>query len=132
VGRLDEFDAIAKGIAKLEALETRNWRPFEDLDPSSLQLHAPAAQASDLVSDVRFRALAVDAGLDSNVHLAVAHLKPEPAPPLQACRLLDFNKSQSATVEIAGLGFHAWRDCQLDVMNAFDHSGVLLEQAQNK
>src|SRR5690349_10521936 len=73
---LDEFDAIAEGVAKFKTFKAGDGDRIENRQPRLLQPLAPRSYVIHLIRDVGFGGRSVGGGLDADVKLVVAHGEP--------------------------------------------------------
>jgi hypothetical protein len=117
---LDQFDAVAEGVAEFEAVEVGEGDGFEDLCSGGLKALSPTRKVGDLVGEVGLRGAAIDAVFDANVELELARDKPEAASSLQGAWLFDFGHAEDVAIEGAGGLFLAGGDGDLGVVEAED------------
>src|SRR5689334_12887221 len=76
--RLNELDAVAKGIARLEADVAGNWDAFEHRDATRVQPSPPRREVRHFVGEMGFRRGTVHTVVGADVQLQIAQCQPEP------------------------------------------------------
>src|SRR5262249_10559116 len=100
---LHEFDPIAEGITKLEAVVAGERNALDDFDPNCGDFELPLLKVADFVSDVGFGGIPIHPVLHADVDLAISDLEPQATTPRQARRLLAFREAEDTAIEATGL-----------------------------
>ena len=117
---MDKLDAVAEGVAELEAAEAGDRDGFEDLDVVLAEAALPGGDVVDVVGEVGFGRGAVDVLLDADVELKLADGEPEAAAGLEGGGLWDLAEAEDVAIEAAGVVLAVFGDGDLGVVEADD------------